>query len=616
MVYSGQDFDLSTTLSGELTQLSPSTVYYLRKLLRHNLDRLEPLETIDYAFDPVSNLNAAIDELYPDPQVRSRNLHQLERLALYHQTLTSQGSQHSQTVTDTEKQLFNLLGYTPQQLNAIGTVLIVDDNPQDVSLLTRAFNQQNYRVLQSGTGGDVVELMQQELPDLVLMDALVAGITGYELCRQIKSNPDTEDIPVIFTSALNDAQSKVNAFASGGADFISKPFQIEEVLVRTKHQLQLRDLQLRLGEQNVRLQLQIQENQELEGRYRSIIESSIDGIFQSSLDGHFISVNPALARIYGYDSPDDLMANLTNIATQLYVHPTRRDGLNAYLKQHGQIVGAESRIYRKDGQKVWISENVRAVRDHKDRILYYEGTVRDVTDRRRMESALRHQRQETERLLASLLPASIADRLRDRREMIADRVENATVLVADIHGFTGLSQPLSPAELLELMSRLFSSFDQLVESHNLEKVKTLRDVYIVAGGVHSPQTDAAINCAQLAIAMQATAAQIQAELGQPFQLRIGISTGSVIASVIGLKKITYDLWGESVNLASRMQSSALPGKIQVAPDTAAQIRPQFILESRGATEILGIGTIEPFWLLGEKRSPIATPAVRVPGGCD
>ncbi|MFM2430387.1 MAG: hypothetical protein RLZZ511_1600 [Cyanobacteriota bacterium] len=616
MVYSGQDFDLSTTLSGELTQLSPSTVYYLRKLLRHNLDRLEPLETIDYAFDPVSNLNAAIDELYPDPQVRSRNLHQLERLALYHQTLTSQGSQHSQTVTDTEKQLFNLLGYTPQQLNAIGTVLIVDDNPQDVSLLTRAFNQQNYRVLQSGTGGDVVELMQQELPDLVLMDALVAGITGYELCRQIKSNPDTEDIPVIFTSALNDAQSKVNAFASGGADFISKPFQIEEVLVRTKHQLQLRDLQLRLGEQNVRLQLQIQENQELEGRYRSIIESSIDGIFQSSLDGHFISVNPALARIYGYDSPDDLMANLTNIATQLYVHPTRRDGLNAYLKQHGQIVGAESRIYRKDGQKVWISENVRAVRDHKDRILYYEGTVRDVTDRRRMESALRHQRQETERLLTSLLPASIADRLRDRREMIADRVENATVLVADIHGFTGLSQQLSPAELLELMSRLFSSFDQLVESHNLEKVKTLRDVYIVAGGVHSPQTDAAINCAQLAIAMQATAAQIQAELGQPFQLRIGISTGSVIASVIGLKKITYDLWGESVNLASRMQSSALPGKIQVAPDTAAQIRPQFILESRGATEILGIGTIEPFWLLGEKRSPIATPAVRVPGECD
>jgi adenylate cyclase len=600
MVFDRQDFDLSTTLSGELTQLSPPTVYYLRKLLRHNLDRLEPLASVDYALDPMSNLNAAIDELYPDANRRSVNLHKLERLALYHQTLTSQGSQHSQQVTDTEEQMFNLLGYNSQKLATIGTVLIIDDTPQDVSLLTRAFTQQTYRVLQSHNPATVIALIEQELPDLIFLDVLVAGVDGYELCRQLKSNPDTDDIPVIFTSSLNDAQSKVRAFKSGGADFIIKPFQAEEVLVRAQHQMQLRDLQLRLGEQNIRLQLQIQENQELEGRYRSIIESSIDGIFQSSLDGKFISVNPAMAQIYGYDSPDDLMGQMTNIGEQLYVHPTRRDGLNAYLKQHGQIVGAESRVYRKDGKKIWISENVRAVKNSHDRILYYEGTVRDVTDRRRMESALRHQRQETERLLASLLPPSVADRLRDRRELIADRVENATVLVADIHGFTGLSQKLSTQELLELMSRLFSSFDHLVETANLEKIKTMRDVYIVAGGVHTPKPDHTIACAQLALDMQATAAQIQAELGQPFQLRIGISTGSVIASVIGRKKITYDLWGECANLASRMQSSALPGKIQVAPSTAAVLQEHFILESRGPTEVLSLGTIEPFWVLGKK----------------
>jgi adenylate cyclase len=601
MVYSGQDFDLSTTLSGELTQLSPPTVYYLRKLLRHNLDRLEAAAHVDYAFDPVSNLNAAIDELYPDAKLRDANLHKLERFALYHQTLTAQGSQHNQSLTDTEEQIFNLLGYNTQKLATIGTILIIDDTPQDVSLLTRVFTQQTYRVLQTNRPEGVIALVEEELPDLIFLDVLIAGVHGYDLCKQLKSNPDTDDIPVIFTSSLNDAQSKVDAFKSGGADFIIKPFQIEEVLVRAQHQMQLRDLQLRLGEQNIRLQLQIQENQELEGRYRSIIESSIDGIFQSSIDGQFISVNPSLARIYGYDSPEDLMANMTNIAAQLYVHPTRRDGLNAYLKQHGQIVGAESRVYRKDGKKVWISENVRAVKNNHDRILYYEGTVRDVTDRRRMESALRHQRQETERLLASLLPPSVADRLRDRRELIADRVENATVLVADIQGFTALSQKLSTQELLELMSRLFSSFDHLVETANLEKIKTMRDVYIVAGGVHTDKPDHTVACAQLALDMQATAAQIQAELGLPFQLRIGISTGSVIASVIGLKKITYDLWGECANLASRMQSSALPGKIQVAPSTAAALQSEFILESRGPTEVLSLGTIEPFWLLGKKQ---------------
>ncbi len=600
MVYDRQDFDLSATLSGELTQLSPPTVYYLRKLLRHNLDRLKPAKDLDYAFDPMSDLNAAIEALYPNTNIRSRHLQQLERLALYHQTLTAQGSQHSQQVTDAEEQMFHLLGYSSQKLATIGTVLIIDDTPQDVSLLTRAFTQQTYRVLQSHQAATAIALVQQELPDLILLDVLVAGVHGYDLCRQIKQNSDTADIPIIFTSSRNNAQCKVDAFKAGGADFITKPFQIEEVMVRAQHQMQLRDLQLRLGEQNIRLQLQIQENQELEGRYRSMIESSIDGIFQSSLEGKFISVNPAMAAIYGYGSPDELMAQMTNIGAQLYVHPTRRDGLNAYLKQHGQIVGAESRVYRKDGKKVWISENVRAVKDPHDRILYYEGTVRDVTDRRRMESALRHQRQETERLLASLLPPSVADRLRDRRQLIADRVENATVLIADIQGFTGLSQQLSTQELLELMSRLFSSFDHLVEAADLEKIKTMRDVYIVAGGVHTDKPDHTIACAQLALDMQATAAQIQAELGLPFQLRIGISTGTVIASVIGLKKITYDLWGECANLASRMQSSALPGKIQVAPSTAAALQEQFVLESRGPTEVLSLGTIEPFWLLGRK----------------
>ncbi|MBE9032528.1 response regulator [filamentous cyanobacterium LEGE 11480] len=597
MVYSGQEFDLSANLSGELTQLSPPTVYYLRKLLRHNLDRLEPVASLDYAFDPVSNLNAALDELYPDTRLRANNLHKLERLALYHQTLTAQGSRHSQQVIDTEAQVFNLLGYNPHQLNTIGTVLIIDDTPEDISLLTRSFTQQTYRVLKSHDANAAFELVQQELPDLIFLDVLIAGVNGYELCQRIKSDPDTDDIPIIFTSSLNDAQSKVDAFAAGGADFIIKPFQIEEVIVRAQHQLKLRDLQSRLGEQNMRLQLQIQENQALEGRYKSIIESSIDGIFQSTLDGQYISVNPSLAKIYGYDSPEDLMEHMTNIGEQLYVHPTRRDGLTAYLKQHGKIVGAESRIYRKDGSKVWISENVRAVQDSRNNTLYYEGTVRDVTSRRRMESALRHQRQETERLLSSLLPPSVADRLRDRREMIADRVENATVLVADIHGFTQLSRQLEPSALLELVARLFSSFDNLVETANLEKVKTVRDVYIVAGGVHSDTPDHAIACAQLALDMQATAAAMQQELGHPLQLRIGISSGPVIAGVIGLKKITYDLWGDCVNLASRMQASSLPGRIQLSPTTATQLGDQFGLEMRGATEVLGIGEIEPYWLL-------------------
>ncbi len=597
MVYPRQEFDLSVNRSDKLTQLSPSTSYYLRKLLRHNLDRLEPVAKRDSAFDPLSNLNAVLAERYSDAPQQARSLDQLERLTQYHQTLATQGAQHIQQLMETEAQIFSLLGYRLQKSTTNGTVLIIDNTPQDISVLTQALTLQTYRVLHSQNADEAMAIVQQACPDLIFLDVLIARINGYELCKQIKQDPETDHIPIIFTSPLNDAQSKVDAFAAGGDDFIAKPFQIEEVLVRAKHQLQLRDLQLRLGEQNIRLQSQLQANEALETRYRSIIENSIDGIFQSTADGKYISVNPALAKIYGYDSPEELMQKVTNIGTQLYVHPARHDELTAYLKQHSKIKGAVSHVYRQDGSEIWISESVRSVTDSWNQVLYYEGTVRDVTARRRMESDLRHQRQEIERLLASLLPVSVADRLRDRHQMIVDPVEQATVLVADIHGFTQLSRRLDPAALLKLMARLFTSFDDLVERAGLETVKTVRDVYIVAGGVHTPKPDHATACAQLALDMQTTAAAIQQELKYPFQLRIGISTGSVIASVMGLKKITYDLWGDSVNLASRMQSSALPGKIQIAPTMAAQLADQFILEPRGKTYVLGIGEIEPYWLL-------------------
>jgi adenylate cyclase len=602
MVYPRQDFEANLTQSGELNQLSPPTVYYLRKILRQNLDRLQPLSATEtYPLDPVSDLNATLDELYPAEELRSRNLHRLERFTLYHQTLASQGTQHNQQLQETEVKIFNLLGYEPVETQSIGTILVVDDTPLDIAQLTKALGQQTYRVLVAQTAQDALVMAQTQQPDLILLDAMVAGTSGYQICQQVKENPETDDIPIIFTSALNDAQSKVKAFAVGGADFISKPFQVAEVLVRVQHQLKIRDLQFRLEEQNIKLQQQVQENQQLEGRYQSIIESSIDGIFQSTTDGHYISANPALARIYGYDSPADLIQTMTNIGNQLYVHPSRRAGLNAYLQQMGQIVGAESRIYRKDGSKIWISENVRAVKDAKGRIIYYEGTVRDVTDRRRMESALRHQRQETERLLASLLPPTIADRLRDRREMIADRVDDVAVVVADIHGFTALTRQLEPAEILNLVARLFSNFDQLVEEYELEKIKTVRDVYILAGGVHVNKPDRLQACAEIALRMQATANQLQRELGHPFQLRVGLSSGWAIAGVIGLKKITYDLWGDAVNLASRMQANAQPGKIQVSPETYTQLQDRYLFEESGVADILGIGAISTYSLLGAKR---------------
>jgi adenylate cyclase len=599
MVYSSSELDTNPLGEESPAILPPPVVYYLRKLFRQNLDRLVAIGG-ELPVDPTGDVNAALERLYPGEDQRKAIGRKLDRSVLFHKTLSSQGSQHVQQLRETEVQIFTLFGLKLGVTKHIGTILVIDDDQMDLDLLSSAFAQQTYRVVTATTETKAINLAVTEQPDLILLDMLVAGSDGMTICRAIKANAQTQDIPIIVTSGLNGAQSKVAAFGAGGADFINKPFQIEEVLVRAEHQINLRNLQKRLEEQNVRLQQEMQERQQLEEQYRSIFESSIDGIFQSSTDGKFISANQALANIYGYDSPDALLTGITNIAQQLYVHVSRRDGLNAYLKQHGQVVGAESRIYRRDGSKIWISENIRSVKNPKGELLYYEGTVRDVTERRRMESALRHQRQETERLLLSILPQSVAERLRDRREILVDSLEDVTVLYADIDGFTALSNHVSPSEQIKLLSRLFSAFDSKAEELGLEKIKTIRDVYLVAGGVHSEKPNHPESIADMALAMRITAAEIERDLGEPFKLRIGISTGSAISGVIGMKKITYDLWGNAVNLASRMQATGIAGRIQVTPASYRRLVNQFNFEERGMTEIYGIGPMMTYWLEGKK----------------
>jgi adenylate cyclase len=217
---------------------------------------------------------------------------------------------------------------------------------------------------------------------------------------------------------------------------------------------------------------------------------------------------------------------------------------------------------------------------------------------------LNHQRQETERLLLSILPESIAERLKRNPETIADSFAEVTVLFADLVNFTAHAHEISATETVDLLNQVFSEFDLLAERYQLEKIKTIGDGYMVAGGLPAPKADHAEAVAEMAIAMRATVDRFCYPSGEPFEIRIGIHTGAVIAGVIGKKKFTYDLWGDTVNLASRMESRGLPGKIQVSPATYAQLREAYVLEERGMVEIKGFGLMQTYWLVGkaEKKS--------------
>ena len=662
-------------------------------------------------------------------------------------------------------------------------ILIVDDMPDNLRLLSTMLTCYGYHVRKAINGQLALQGAEISPPDLILLDINMPKMNGYQVCEKLKLSEKTKDIPVIFISALDDVMEKVKAFEVGGVDYITKPFQIEEVLARVQNQLSLRLLQSQLQlqarelhDRNSRLQQEIAERQRAEesirfllettraigeavdfnsalevilhqvgqtirwdvgeawipdaegtvlqsapgwyasnarmdsfrsqsekltfarniglpgrvwaskqpewvedisqgyphflqsqialeigfkagfgvpilvgdevlavlvffkisscrkdGRfidifnavatqlgsliqrkqaqellriaqekYHSIVENAIAGIFQSTPSGGYISANPALAKLYGYESPEELMSDIKNISQQLYVDAERRLEFVAAMEADNAVSGFESMVCRKDGRRIWVSENVRAVRDAKGELLYYEGTVSDITERKLAQEALKVQQEQSEKLLLNILPKPIAERLKAQQSTIADSFADVSVLFADIVGFTELSARMSPTELVKRLNVIFSHFDQLAENYGVEKIKTIGDAYMVVGGLPMPRDDHAEAIAQMALGMQAKIAKLCADTGEKLAIRVGINSGPVVAGVIGVSKFTYDLWGDTVNVAARMEATGNAGRIQVTDVTYELLKDKYLFERRGVIPVKGKGNMMTYWLLEKK----------------
>ncbi len=222
---------------------------------------------------------------------------------------------------------------------------------------------------------------------------------------------------------------------------------------------------------------------------------------------------------------------------------------------------------------------------------------------------------ENERLLLNILPRPIAQRLRDGEPLIADRFDDVTLLFADIVGFTQLSSTMSPAELVGVLNDVFSVFDELVERYALEKVKTIGDAYMVVGGMTERSDDHTIRVASMALDLAEAVGRIESAVRLGIQFRIGISCGPVVAGVIGTKKYIYDVWGDTVNLASRMESLSLPGRVQVTQTVMERVAGTLAVEARGLIDVSGVGPMPTYFLVAAPetlRTP-ADPSPPMPG---
>ncbi len=344
-------------------------------------------------------------------------------------------------------------------------ILVVDDNASNRDLLSRRLQRQGHTVLQAEDGARALALVEKEAPDLVLLDLMMPGISGYDVLALLKRDPRFRDIPVIMISALSELDSIVRCIEAGADDYLAKPF--EPTLLRAR------------------------------------VSSSLQ-------------------------------------------------------KKH--------------------------MRDREWEIV----------------EALRIEKERSEHLLLNILPKAIVTRLNCGETVIADQLSDVTILFADLIDFTRLSSQLSARDLVRLLSGLFSEFDRLALDLGVEKIKTVGDAYMLAGGLPEPRTDHAHAVADMALAMIEAVKRANCDVPIPLQMRIGIHSGDVVAGVIGSHKFIYDIWGDAVNIASRMESHGMPNSIQISAATHRHIHERFRLEPHGTVDIKGKGPMETFILLGRR----------------
>jgi adenylate cyclase len=218
---------------------------------------------------------------------------------------------------------------------------------------------------------------------------------------------------------------------------------------------------------------------------------------------------------------------------------------------------------------------------------------------REQSQALEREKEKSDRLLLNILPASIFARLRDGEERIADEYPSVSVLFSDLVGFTPLAARLEAAEVIELLSGLFARFDDLVAERGLEKIKTIGDCYMAAGGLPEPLTDHAVRVVDLGLAMLRSTADVKVD-GVGLALRVGVHSGPAVGGVIGHRKFAFDVWGDTVNVASRLEAHGIPNRVHVSEATWRLVGDRFECESRGTVDLRGHGPMQTFAIVGTR----------------
>jgi CheY-like chemotaxis protein len=330
------------------------------------------------------------------------------------------------------------------------TILVVDDNKNNLDLMLVTLSEQNYRLLAATSGERALKVASKVTPDLVLMDIQMPGMDGYETTRELKKRPALKHVPVLFLSALNDPENVVKCFNAGGVDYISKPFKKEELLARVQTHLSIKHLQAQITAERDKISL----------------------------------------------------------------------------------------------------------------------------------------------ILNNMLPPTIVDKLKDGQTPEPEFIDDAAVLFTDFSGFARLTKKLGPGRSIENLNRIFFGFDSIAQHFGLERVKTIGDAFMAVSGVINATESPLLDSIMAGLKMQEFIALYDAREDFDWQVRIGIHSGPLMAGIVGIQKIAFDVWGDTVNMASRLENLALLHGVTIAEADSHKLNGEFISQSRGVQELHNLGQSE------------------------
>lgn len=484
------------------------------------------------------------------------------------------------------------------------SILVADDDKMSrmvMSLVLSSDQVDVYSVLEASNAGDAIKAVDTQHVDLVLLDWRMPDMSGIDAMRLIKKKHKT--IPVIIVTALQSPKDVSEALNAGANDYIKKPIDKTEFMARVHSALCLRDSMLQIENKNKRIENQIVELDNLS----LIVKQTDNAVLMFNPDGQLGWANEAFHKLYGYTIWEMIDKYGPNIS-QISANPN----INIYLARMMETratVNYTTQCTSKSGHDIWIQTALTPIYDgHRlERIIAIETDVTSLKqfelqliaqneelkhltdDLRRANKTIDIERQKTRDLLLNIMPEEMVNELVDIGYAGPRSYKAATVMFTDFKGFTKACENLGPEEIVDALDFFFSGFDDIIENHIIEKIKTIGDAYMCVAGVPIRNRTHHIDIVLAALEIKHFMAHYK-ELNPgknlpDWQLRIGIHTGPIVAGMVGKTKLAYDIWGDSVNVANRMEGAGEVGKINISASTYEYVKDYFVCTPRGAIAI-------------------------------